>query len=100
MVCEFWTGLFCGPYFKCIPLPNYVVNDLFYDVKDIGNIYKALDSGITESLNSKLTTDVCKESTRAFRPLLKALAASNDNWDGFFDTVSISSAVSAGAGGA
>jgi hypothetical protein len=98
LVCEFWAGLFCGPYFKCIPAPNYVVNDLFYDVKDVANIFNALDSGITESLNSKMTNDFCKEATRPFRPLLKALAASNDNWGGFFDTISLSTGVSVSGG--
>jgi hypothetical protein len=100
LVCEFWTGLFCGPYFKCIPLPQFVINDMFYDVADIGTVFKALDSGITESLNSKMSNDFCKEATRPFRPLLKALAATNDNWDGFFDTVSISAGISAAAGAA
>jgi hypothetical protein len=47
LVCEFWTGLFCGPYFKCIPRPDYVINDMFRDVKNIGTIYKALENGVT-----------------------------------------------------
>jgi hypothetical protein len=97
LVCEFWTGLFCGPYFKCIPRPDYIINDMFYDMKNIGNIFKSLDSDITSTFSSKNTNDYCRESTKPFRPLLKALAATNDNWDGFFDTISLSAAVAASA---
>jgi len=46
-----------------------------------------------------MSNNFCKEATRPFRPILKALAASNDNWDGFFETVSLSTAVGGGAGG-
>lgn len=93
-----FTGLVCGPFFKCVPLPNFVLDDMFRDVTDIVPVFKALNTGIIESLNSKMSNNFCKESTRPFRPILKALAATNDNWNGFFDTVSLSTSVGGGAG--
>jgi hypothetical protein len=55
LVCDFISGLFCGPYFKCIPHPKFVLDDLFHDVLDIGKVFKALDSGIMQSINSKIS---------------------------------------------
>jgi len=47
-----FTGLVCGPFYRCIPLPNYVLSDLFMDATDLVPIFNALNTGITQSMNS------------------------------------------------
>ena len=74
-----------------------VTIDMVDNIKDLEKIFLAVGTGVMQTLNMEFTYDACEIATKPFRPILKALANTQDMYDGFFETVSLALTAEAGA---